>query len=98
MDAKTEVLVKWYIGYLSQWINHHSHLPEYYSTHMVEEPNVIIQSIRNTMEQNLDIGIKLGEIKKEDVDELLSNLLDVKKFVEAVFDGLKKEFPLQEKE
>jgi|GEM_PF-3782753 len=91
-----EELIAWYVEDRTKWVNKF-YLSDYYRGHISEDPNSVVSSIRNTMEYNLRIGINNGEIKQEDVNILLSNSSLVKEFVEAVFNGLKQNFPLVEK-
>lgn len=92
-----EKLVKWYVEDRTKWVNGIVNMPEHYSTHLVVDPDSIKKSIRENMKYYLELGVKNGELKHEDVDILLSNSSLIKEFVESVFLGFKENFPLVKK-
>ncbi len=93
-----EKIVKWYVEDRTKWVSGIINMPEYYATHIAEDPSIIKKGIVEYGDFNLERAIKNGDLSREEVDRVLKDPEVFKIFVESVFQGLKENFPLVEKE
>jgi hypothetical protein len=91
-----ERLYDWYLQDRVSWINGIINMPEYYSTHLSQDPEIIIKTIKNGLIYNLNLGLLNKQINKDDIDFLIGRPSLVKEFIIAIFEGLKVNFPLIE--